>query len=46
MWATAKIHGLDALFTEDMNAGSVIEGVAIINPLLDSFDLEAWLKDV
>jgi predicted nucleic acid-binding protein len=40
IWATAKIHNLDAVFTEDMNVGSVIEGVAIINPLVETFDLE------
>jgi predicted nucleic acid-binding protein len=44
IWATAKTHQLSAVFTEDMNAGSVIEGVAIINPLVESFDLEAWLS--
>ena len=43
MWATAKIHQVNALFTEDMNAGSVIEGVAIINPLKSDFDLSTWL---
>ena len=40
MWATAKTHKLDALFTEDMNPGSVAEGVALVNPLTDSFDFE------
>jgi predicted nucleic acid-binding protein len=41
--ATAKIHHLDAVFTEDMSVGSVIEGVAIINPLDPAFDLDSWL---
>ena len=44
IWATAKIHKLDAVFTEDMNSGSVIGGVAIINPLAQTFDIEKWLK--
>lgn len=44
MWATAKLHNLDALFSEDLSDGSVIEGVTIMNPLLPSFDLEAWLN--
>jgi len=44
IWATAKTHRLAAVFTEYMNAGSVIEGVAIINPLVETFDLEAWLS--
>ncbi len=44
MWATAKIHNLTAIFTEDMNVGSKIEGVEIINPLDTTFDLNLWLK--
>ena len=44
MWATAKIHHLTALFTEDMNTGSTIEGVEIINPLDEKFDLTDWLS--
>jgi predicted nucleic acid-binding protein len=44
MWAAAKIHQLDAIFTEDMNVGSLIEGVSIVNPLTDSFDLQTWLS--
>lgn len=45
MWATAKIHRLDAVFSEDMSTGSVIDGVALINPLDPAFDLAAWLAD-
>lgn len=44
MWATAKTYSLTALFTEDMNTGSTIEGVEIINPLDKSFDLISWLS--
>lgn len=44
IWATAKIHGIDAVFTEDLNTGSVIEGVAVLNPLLETFDVKAWLN--
>jgi predicted nucleic acid-binding protein len=44
MWATAKLHHLTAVFTEDMNVGSQIEGVSIINPLDKGFDIVAWLS--
>jgi predicted nucleic acid-binding protein len=44
MWATAKAHNLSAVFSEDMRVGSVIERVAIINPLSPEFDLSNWLK--
>lgn len=43
MWATAKAHGLRAVFSEIMATGSVLDGVAIRNPLDPAFDLPAWL---
>lgn len=44
MWATARIHRLDALFSEDLATGSIIGGVSLLNPLAPAFDLEAWLQ--
>lgn len=40
-WDALIVHaasrgGASVLFTEDLNAGQVIEGVQIVNPLLDS----------
>jgi predicted nucleic acid-binding protein len=43
IWATAKHYQISAVFTEDMNVGSQLEGVQIINPLDPSFDLHSWL---
>jgi predicted nucleic acid-binding protein len=39
IWATAKLHGLPSLLSEDGQDGQVIEGVRRVNPLLETFDL-------
>src|SRR5258708_6838749 len=35
--ATAALHRVTLLFTEDLDAGSVIEGVRVVNPFLPGF---------
>lgn len=44
MWATAKLNSIDAIFTENMHTGSILDGVEIINPLNPTFDLAGWLR--
>ena len=39
IWASARLHQIPTVFTEDFNVGAVIEGVRFINPLADDFDL-------
>jgi predicted nucleic acid-binding protein len=43
IWASARVHGLAAVFSEDFANGAEIEGVRFINPLGDNFDLAAWV---
>lgn len=45
IWATAKIYGLTAVFSENMHTGGRFDEVSIINPLADNFDLQSWLKN-
>ncbi len=44
LWATAKTHQINAVFTEDMRQGGIFDGVAIINPLDPAFNLTGWLN--
>lgn len=44
IWASARLHQISAVFSEDFNVGAVIEGVRFINPLADDFDLDAWIS--
>lgn len=39
LWATAKLNGIAMFLTEDLQHGQVLEGVRILNPLRDDFDL-------
>lgn len=39
LWATAKLHAIPNLLTEDMQDTQLIEGVRIMNPFEPSFDL-------
>jgi predicted nucleic acid-binding protein len=43
IWASARLHQIPTVFSEDFNVGAVIEGVRFINPLADDFDLGSWL---
>lgn len=44
LWATAKTHQINAVFTEDMRQGGIFDGVEIINPLDPAFNLTGWLN--
>jgi len=39
--ATAKFHGVPTLLSEDFQDGQLIDGVRVVNPLLDSFDFDS-----
>lgn len=43
IWATARLHQVTVIFTEDFSDGAVIEGVRFVNPLADVFDLKRWI---
>jgi predicted nucleic acid-binding protein len=43
LWATAKLNQVPVIFSEDFNAGSMIEGVSFVNPFAREFDLERWV---
>lgn len=38
IWATARLHGLPLVLSEDFNSGAVIEGVRFENPFAADFD--------
>lgn len=44
IWASARLHQIPTVFSEDFNVGAVIEGVRFINPLSDDFDLDRWFS--
>jgi predicted nucleic acid-binding protein len=42
LWATARLNQASAIFSEDFNAGSIIDGIRFVNPFAADFVLEAW----
>jgi predicted nucleic acid-binding protein len=42
IWATAKLHQIPVIFTEDFASGSILEGVRFVNPFAADFVLETW----
>jgi predicted nucleic acid-binding protein len=40
IWATARLHQIPLIFTEDFNVGAVIEGVRFVSPFEEGFDLD------
>jgi predicted nucleic acid-binding protein len=43
IWATARLNQISVIFSEDFNAGAVIEGVRFVNPFAEGFQIEVWL---
>jgi len=44
IWATARLHQIPTVFSEDFASGSVIEGIQFINPFAPDFQSEKWVK--
>ena len=42
VWAAARLNQIAAVFSEDFNTGSQIEGVTFINPFSADFRFEEW----
>jgi predicted nucleic acid-binding protein len=40
IWASARLHQISLIFTEDFNVGAVIEGVRFVNPFEEGFNLD------
>jgi predicted nucleic acid-binding protein len=38
IWASARLHQIPLIFTEDFNVGAVIEGVRFVNPFEEGFN--------
>jgi predicted nucleic acid-binding protein len=43
VWATARLHQVSALFSEDFTDGATLEGVRFINPFAPHFRLDDWV---
>lgn len=43
IWATARLNQIPAIFSEDFNSGSVLEGIHFVNPFLPTFQLADWV---
>lgn len=43
IWAAAHLNQIATIFSEDFNAGSVVEGIHFVNPLAADFQIEDWL---
>ena len=42
IWAVARINQIVTVFSEDFNAGSVIEAVQLVNPFAADFRVSDW----
>jgi predicted nucleic acid-binding protein len=40
IWASARLHQIPLIFTEDFNVGAVIEGVRFVDPFEEGFSLD------
>ncbi|MDF1590091.1 MAG: PIN domain-containing protein [Desulfobacterales bacterium] len=45
IWASARLHQIPTIFSEDFNVGGVIEGVRFVNPLVKNFSTLRWLSE-
>ena len=43
VWAVARLNQIAVVFSEDFNAGAVIEGVRFVNPFAENFQIEEWV---
>jgi predicted nucleic acid-binding protein len=44
IWATARLHQIPIIFTEDFNTDVIIEGVRFVNPFGENFNLDGWIS--
>ena len=44
IWASAKLHQVPNILSEDFNSGALIEGVRFVNPYAPGFQVEALLR--
>ncbi len=42
IWAAARLKEIPTVFSEDFQAGQVLEGVRFVNPFAMGFAMEAW----
>ena len=45
IWATAHMHQIPVIFSEDFGSRTVIEGIRIVNPFDVDFRMEEWLAE-
>jgi predicted nucleic acid-binding protein len=43
LWATARLHQIPFIISEDFQTGRTLEGVTFLNPFVDGFEIEEWL---
>jgi len=43
VWATARLNQISVVFSEDLSAGDVIEGIRFVNPFAEDFRSEDWI---
>ncbi len=44
IWAAARLNQIPVVFSEDFNAGSVIEGIRFVNPFSADFQFKEWIS--
>lgn len=43
IWAAARLNQISTIFSEDYQAGAILEGVRFVNPFAQGFQLQVWL---
>ena len=43
IWAAARLNQIPVVFSEDLNVGTVTEGVHFVNPFAEDFQIEDWI---
>ena len=44
IWASARLHRVPLVLSEDFNSGAAVEGIRFVNPFLPGFDIESLLR--
>ena len=43
IWAVARLNQIPIIFSEDFQAGQILEGVRFVDPFAGTFDVDVWL---
>jgi predicted nucleic acid-binding protein len=43
IWAAARLNQIPTIFSQDFQSGTMLEGIRLVNPFLEAFQLRDWI---